>query len=93
MTIPPSRLPTADRTAAHPAAAAVRAPPTDSATLRVEISELVRLHWHSVAGLRRESTMLRKELAVSNNIIRTLVKKTNDIASIADQLAVSFIHN
>jgi len=37
--------------------------------------------------------MLRKELAVSNNIIRTLVKKTNDIASIADQLAVSFIHN
>lgn len=71
----------------------MRAPPTDSATLRVEISELVRLHWHSVAGLRRESTMLRKELAVSNNIIRTLVKKTNDIASIADQLAVSFIHN
>jgi len=37
--------------------------------------------------------VLRKELVVSNNSLRALVKKTNDIASVADQLAVAFIHN
>jgi len=55
--------------------------------------ELSRVHREAVAGLRRDATVLRKELLLTNNNMRELVKKTNDIATVADQLAVAFMHN
>ena len=51
------------------------------------------MHRESVAGLRRDATVLRKEMVVTNNNIRSLVKKTNDIATVEDRLADAFIHN
>jgi len=51
------------------------------------------VHRESVAGLRRDATVLRKEMVVTNNNIRSLVKKTNDIATVEDRLADAFIHN
>jgi len=60
---------------------------------QADTSELSRVHRESVAGLRRDATVLRKEVVLTNNNIRELVKKTNDIATVADQLAVAFLHN
>jgi len=60
---------------------------------QADISELSRVHRESVAGLRRDATVLREEVVLTNNNIRELVKKTNDIATVADQLAVAFLHN
>lgn len=74
-------------------AACALAPPTELVAFQADISELSRVHRESVAGLRRDATVLRKEVVLTNNNIRELVKKTNDIATVADQLAVAFSHN
>jgi len=45
----------------------------------------------SIAAVRRKITGLRKELVVSNNILRMVTKKTDDIAVLADQLATAAV--
>jgi len=80
-------------TAAATAAASIPAPPYESAAAQSAIAELSLVHRESIAGLRRDATALRKEIVLTNNNIRELVKKTNDIATVADQLAVAFTHN
>jgi len=51
------------------------------------------VHREAVVGLRRDATVLCKELVLTNSNNRELFKKTNDIAVDSDQLAVAFSHN
>jgi len=48
-------------------------------------------HMSGLTGLRGEFTALRKEVVVNTSTLRSLVKKTNDIATVADRLAASLI--
>lgn len=75
------------------AAAGGPAPPFQAGSFQAAITEMSHVHRESVAGLRRDATVLRKEMVVTNNNIRSLVKKTNDIATVEDRLADAFIHN
>jgi len=48
-------------------------------------------HKSGLTGLRGEVTALRKEVVVNTSTLRSLVKKKNDIATVADLLAASLI--
>jgi len=75
------------------AAAGGPAPPYQAGSFQAAITEMSHVYRESVAGLGRDATVLRKEMVVKNNIFRLLVKKTSHIATVADQLAVAFIHD
>jgi len=48
-------------------------------------------HKSGLTGLRGEVNALRKEVVVNTSTLRLLVKKTDDIATVADRLAASLI--
>jgi len=58
------------------------------------LAQVTQLHASLTSGLssvRRELTSNRKELAVTNNNFRMVVKKVDDIAVLVDQLALSMV--
>jgi len=59
------------------------------AIVAVRLSEMGRVHKDAIAGIRREMTASRKELAITNGSLRELTKKTDNIAAIVDRLAAS----
>ncbi|OSX69793.1 hypothetical protein BU14_1145s0002 [Porphyra umbilicalis] len=62
---------------------------SDSATRR--LADMATAHKSGLTSLRGEVTALRKEVVVNTSTLRSLVKKTNDIATVADRLAASII--
>ena len=62
------------------------APPNDSGATAVQVANLSRSSMLGFSGVRREVTAQRKELSIMNNQQRTLIKKINYIAVLADRL-------
>jgi len=62
---------------------------SDSATRK--LADMAFAHKSGLSSLRGKVTALRKEVVVNTSTLRTLVKKTNDIATVADRLAASLI--
>lgn len=69
-----------------PAAGLATAPPSDSGATAAQVANLSRSSMLGFSGVRREITAQRKELSIMNNQQRTLIKKINDIAVLADRL-------
>ncbi|OSX71002.1 hypothetical protein BU14_0617s0007 [Porphyra umbilicalis] len=61
------------------------------AVVAARLSEMSRVHKDAISGIRREMTASRKELAITNGSLRELTKKMDNIAAIADRLAVSLV--
>jgi len=58
------------------------------------LAQVSKLHYtltSGVSGVRRELTAVRKELAVSNDNVRTITEKTGDIAVASDAMGVSVV--
>ena len=59
------------------------------AVVATRLSEMGRVHTEAISGTRREMKASRQELYITNGSFRELTKKTDNIAAIADRLAVS----
>lgn len=75
----------------QPGSSAAAAPLGATAVIASEVSEMGRIHKEAMASVRREVTVTRKELAVTNSNIRALTQKTDQVAEVADQLSVAMI--